>query len=82
MRVVKRFSAHTNSTDKYKLRLGLIVGLTISGKKHIDICLVESPVTTRSDAVRLQYSPVVPSPHRIYMHIQKPSYLPCGQQTI
>jgi hypothetical protein len=71
-----------SSTNKHKLRLGLIVRLTVSGKKHINICLVESPVTPRADAVRLQYSPVIPPPHRIYMHIEKPSYLPCGQQTI
>jgi hypothetical protein len=57
-------------------------GLDVSGEEHINIRLVESPVTTRSDAVRLQYPPVIPSPHRIYMHIEKPSYLSGGQQTI
>jgi hypothetical protein len=62
--------------------LGLIVRLTVSGKEHIDICLVESPVTPRADAVRLQYSPVIPSPHRVNMHVEKPSYLSCSQQTI
>jgi hypothetical protein len=69
-------------TYKYKVRLGLIFRLTLSGKKHIDVCLIESPVTTRADAVRLQYSPVIPPPHRINMHVEKPRYLSCGQQTI
>jgi hypothetical protein len=71
-----------SSTDKNKLSFGIIVMLTVSSKKHVDICLVESPVTTRADAVRLQYSPVIPPPHRINMHIEKPSYLSCVQQTI
>jgi len=71
-----------SSTDKYKLWLALIVRLTVSRQKHIDVCLVESPVTPRADAVRLQYPPVIPPPHRVNMHVEKPSYLSCGQQTI
>jgi hypothetical protein len=42
-----------SSTNKYQGSLGLIVGLTVSGKKHIDICLVESPVASWTYAVRL-----------------------------
>jgi hypothetical protein len=57
-------------------------GLDVSGEEYINIRLVESPVTTRSDAVRFQYSPVIPSPHRVNMHVEKPSYLSGGQQTI
>jgi hypothetical protein len=71
-----------SSTNKYQLRRALIVMLTVSGEKHIDICLVESPVTARADTVRLQYSTVIPSPHRVNMHVKKPCYLSCGQQTI
>jgi hypothetical protein len=66
---MKRHSRNEFSTNKYELGFGLIVGLTVSGKKHLDVRLVESPVTSRADAVRLQYSPVIPSPHRINMHI-------------
>jgi Flp pilus assembly secretin CpaC len=64
-----------SSTNKHKLRLGLIVRLTVSGEEHIDVSLVESPVTSRTYAVRLQYAPVIPSPHRVNMHVEKPSYL-------
>jgi hypothetical protein len=69
-------------TDKYELSFGLIVGLTVSSKEHIDVRLVESPVASRADAVGFKYAPVIPSTHCVNMHVEKPGYLPCGQQTI
>jgi hypothetical protein len=59
-----------------------LTGFGISNQEHVNIHFAESAVTSRADAVCFQYSPVIPPPHRIYMHIEKPSYLPSRQQTI
>jgi len=60
----------------------LLCGFEVSGKEHFDVILVEPAVTSGSDAVCLQYSPVIPPPNRINMHIKKPGYLSGCQQTI
>jgi hypothetical protein len=50
-----------------------VFNFRVLGKEAIDVLLAESPVTSWTDAIYLEYSPITPPSHRIDMHIEKVS---------
>jgi len=58
--------------DAFLLLFSLLAGSVLIGKEQGDILPAESAVASCTDAIRLQHPALVPTSHRIDMHVGQP----------